>query len=95
MIGPVGYLSDDLLDDSVSHQGLLGNWMIDGGFGVVLFVFKFPGILSLVVHKFWIVVPLVEKLQHSREDLRMFIWQVDSSLFVVKELTLDQGFEEG
>jgi hypothetical protein len=69
--------------------------MVDGGLGIISCIFQFPGVLSLVMQQLWIVVSLVEKLQDSREDLRMFIWQVDSSLLVVKELALDCGFEEG
>ena len=62
---------------------------------IVPCIFQFPGILSLVMQQLWIVVSLVEKLQDSREYLRMFIWQVDSSLLVVKELALECGFKEG
>lgn len=85
----------NLLDDSISHQDLLSNWMIDGGLGIVSCIFQFPCVLSLVMQQLGIVISLVEKLQDSGEYLRMFIWQVDSSLLVVKELALDCGFEEG
>jgi hypothetical protein len=44
-----GYLSDDLLDDCISHQGLLGDGMIDGSLGVILCILNLPSVFSLVM----------------------------------------------
>lgn len=84
---------EDILDDSIFHQGLFGGKAEDCS--IVPFVFQFPSVLSLVVDQLWVVVPSIKVFKDSREDLWLLIRKVDSSCIVLEELALAGSFEEG
>lgn len=69
--------------------------MIDCSAGTVAFIFQLPSVLSLIVHQFRIVVPFVKIFEDRRQDLRLFIRQIDSSRMVLQKLAFACSLEEG
>lgn len=75
------------IDDSIL-QDRTNSRLDDSLIGAVAPVFKVPAIAFLVILHAGVVVALVEVLEDGGEDLRLFVWEVDSLVGGLEELAV-------